>query len=199
MKNRTLSFEFIDDINFGDAVQKPVSKTDDNLNFKFIDDINFNNVAVSNNIATYSGNNYRPSEYIKSYIKQQEGFSSTWYKDGNGRSIGYGFYSGGAGRNWRYDRMTRQQADQLFEQILPEYERYARKLPNYNKMSDRQKDGWVDAFYNIGPGLILNNRNLIAALSNQDWKRAANILRTIHVGNGELRNRRSVEAEMIKG
>ena len=86
------------------------------------------------------------------FIKENESFSETAYRDGPGFSIGYGFYLGEAPEN-QLKRMTRQEADEKIIAILNGW--VTRCFNNIHpevrqKLTESQKVALYDFIYNLG-------------------------------------------------
>ena len=94
-----------------------------------------------------------PSDSILNYIKKIEGYRPYWYKDGNGvMTIGYGFTDTGLMKThpkW----MSRADADKRFkEEIDSRISSFISATPNFDKLTDSQRDALFDYYYNIGHG-----------------------------------------------
>ena len=144
---------------------------------------------------------YTPSQEIIDYIKKTEGFRDKWYKDGNGiDTIGYGF-TGDNVKKLFADGITREQADKYFLETLNRRAKILEKdTPNWDKLTQSQKDSLLSYAYNIGPGNYKRSKKLQEALLNEDWDNVAN---NISIGyndkrNPGLRKRRDYERELFK-
>lgn len=149
----------------------------------------------------FEGGGYTPSQEIIDYIKKTEGFRDKWYKDGNGiDTIGYGF-TGDNVKKLFADGITREQADKYFLETLNRRAKILeRDTPNWNKLTQSQKDSLLSYAYNIGPGNYKRSKKLQEALLNEDWDNVAN---NISIGyndkrNPGLRKRRDYERELFK-
>ena len=149
----------------------------------------------------FEGGGYTPSQEIIDYIKKTEGFRDKWYKDGNGiDTIGYGF-TGDNVKKLFADGITREQADKYFLETLNRRAKILeRDTPNWNKLTQSQKDSLLSYAYNIGPGNYKKSKKLQEALLNEDWDNVAN---NISIGyndkqNPGLRKRRDYERELFK-
>lgn len=144
---------------------------------------------------------YTPSQEIIDYIKKTEGFRDKWYKDGNDiDTIGYGF-TGDNVKKLFADGITREQADKYFLETLNRRAKILEKdTPNWNKLTQSQKDSLLSYAYNIGPGNYKRSKKLQEALLNEDWDNVAN---NISIGyndkrNPGLRKRRDYERELFR-
>lgn len=149
----------------------------------------------------FEGGGYTPSKEIIDYIKKTEGFRDKWYKDGNGiDTIGYGF-TGDNVKKLFADGITREQADKYFLETLNRRAKILEKdTPNWDKLTQSQKDSLLSYAYNIGPGSYKRSKKLQEALLNEDWDNVAN---NISIGyndkrNPGLRKRRDYERELFK-
>ena len=149
----------------------------------------------------FEGGGYTPSKEIIDYIKKTEGFRDKWYKDGNGiDTIGYGF-TGDNVKKLFADGITREQADKYFLETLNRRAKILEKdTPNWDKLTQSQKDSLLSYAYNIGPGNYKRSKKLQEALLNEDWDNVAN---NISIGyndkrNPGLRKRRDYERELFK-
>lgn len=150
----------------------------------------------------YDDGGYKPSEKIKNYIKKIEGFRKDWYNDTSGvKTVGYGFT--GKDFQQRYPNgMTREQADAEFEKTIRRFAGYVESLtPNFDKLSQNQKDALLSYVYNVGPGNFKNSSKLQAALANQDWQTAA---QHMNIGYNDsrapgLKRRRDYERSLFLG
>lgn len=149
----------------------------------------------------FEGGGYTPSQEIIDYIKKTEGFRDKWYKDGNGiDTIGYGF-TGDNVKKLFADGITREQADKYFLETLNRRAKILeRDTPNWDKLTQSQKDSLLSYAYNIGPGNYKRSKKLQEALLNEDWDNVAN---NISIGyndkrNPGLRKRRDYERELFK-
>ena len=149
----------------------------------------------------FEGGGYTPSQEIIDYIKKTEGFRDKWYKDGNGiDTIGYGF-TGDNVKKLFADGITREQTDKYFLETLNRRAKILeRDTPNWDKLTQSQKDSLLSYAYNIGPGNYKRSKKLQEALLNEDWDNVAN---NISIGyndkrNPGLRKRRDYERELFK-
>ena len=145
---------------------------------------------------------YKPSQEIIDYIKKTEGFRDKWYKDGNGiDTIGYGF-TGSRIKKLYPNGITREQADKEFaDSIAKRAIILARDTPNWNKLSQNQRDALLSYHYNVGEGSYRNKHpKLQQALTNLDWD---NVALNMDAGyndkkNPGLRTRRDYERQLFK-
>lgn len=150
----------------------------------------------------FEGGGYTPSKEIIDYIKKTEGFRDKWYKDGNGiDTIGYGF-TGSRIKKLYPNGITREQADKEFaDSIAKRVLILARDTPNWNKLSQNQKDALLSYHYNVGEGSYRNKHpKLQQALTNLDWD---NVALNMDAGyndkkNPGLRTRRDYERQLFK-
>lgn len=118
---------------------------------------------------------YKPSQSIKDYIKKTEAFRSNWYLDGNGvPTVGYGF-TGKYYKEKYPDGMTREQADKEFDRVLDKFAGMVKThTPNYDSLSQNQKDALLSYMYNVGPGnYTKRSPKFQQALRDKDWNAAA--------------------------
>lgn len=145
---------------------------------------------------------YTPSKEILDYIKKTEAFRDKWYKDGNGiDTIGYGF-TGEKVKKLFPNGITREQADKYFaDSIAKRAVILARDTPNWDILSQNQRDALLSYHYNIGEGSYRNkHKNLQKALQEKDWETA---ILNIDAGyndkkNPGLRKRRDYERELFR-
>lgn len=145
---------------------------------------------------------YTPSQEIIDYIKKTEGFRDKWYKDGNGiDTIGYGF-TGSRIKKLYPNGITREQADKEFaDSIAKRAVILQRDTPNWNKLSQSQRDALLSYHYNVGEGSYRNkHKKLQQALADSDWE---NVMLNMDAGyndkkNPGLRTRRNYERQLFK-
>lgn len=145
---------------------------------------------------------YTPSKEIIDYIKKTEAFRDKWYKDGNGiDTIGYGF-TGEKVKKLFPNGITREQADKYFaDSIAKRAVILARDTPNWDILSQNQRDALLSYHYNIGEGSYRNkHKNLQKALTEKDWETA---ILNIDAGyndkkNPGLRKRRDYERALFR-
>ena len=145
---------------------------------------------------------YTPSKEIIDYIKKTEGFRDKWYKDGNGiDTIGYGF-TGSRIKKLYPNGITREQADKEFsDSIAKRALVLAKDTPNWNKLSQSQRDALLSYHYNVGEGSYRNkHKKLQQALADSDWE---NVVLNMDAGyndkkNPGLRARRDYERELFR-
>ena len=145
---------------------------------------------------------YKPSQEIIDYIKKTEGFRDKWYKDGNGiDTIGYGF-TGSRIKKLYPNGITREQADKEFaDSIIKRAAILQRDTPNWNKLSQSQRDALLSYHYNVGEGSYRNkHKKLQQALTDSDWE---NVILNMDAGyndkkNPGLRIRRDYERELFR-
>ena len=150
----------------------------------------------------FEGGGYTPSKEIIDYIKKTEGFRDKWYKDGNGiDTIGYGF-TGSRIKKLYPNGITREQADKEFaDSIAKRAAILQRDTPNWNKLSQSQRDALLSYHYNVGEGSYRNkHKKLQQALADSDWE---NVILNMDAGyndkkNPGLRTRRDYERELFR-
>ena len=150
----------------------------------------------------FEGGGYTPSQEIIDYIKKTEGFRDKWYKDGNGiDTIGYGF-TGSRIKKLYPNGITREQADKEFADSLAKRALIlAKDTPNWNKLSQSQRDALLSYHYNVGEGSYRNkHKKLQQALADSDWE---NVVLNMDAGyndkkNPGLRTRRDYERELFR-
>ena len=145
---------------------------------------------------------YTPSKEIIDYIKKTEAFRDKWYKDGNGiDTIGYGF-TGSKVKKLFPNGITREQADKYFaDSINRRIQILAKDTPNWNNLSQQQRDALLSYHYNVGESSYRNNHpKLQEALRKQDWE---NVILNMDAGyndkkNPGLRTRRDYERQLFR-
>ena len=145
---------------------------------------------------------YTPSKEIIDYIKKTEAFRDKWYKDGNGiDTIGYGF-TGSKVKKLFPNGITREQADKYFaDSINRRVQILAKDTPNWNNLSQQQRDALLSYHYNVGESSYRNNHpKLQEALKKQDWE---NVMLNMDAGyndkkNPGLRTRRDYERQLFR-
>lgn len=150
----------------------------------------------------FEGGGYTPSQEIIDYIKKTEGFRDKWYKDGNGiDTIGYGF-TGSRIKKLYPNGITREQADKEFADSIAKRALILEKdTPNWNKLSQKQRDALLSYHYNVGEGSYRNkHKKLQQALTDSDWE---NVVLNMDAGyndkkNPGLRKRRDYERELFR-
>lgn len=150
---------------------------------------------------SFEDGGYKPSESIKRYIKSTEAFRSKWYKDGNGvPTVGYGFT--GEYFKKRYPNgMTQEEADREFERVISNFASLVKRhTPNYDSLSQNQRDSLLSYMYNVGPGnYTTKSPKFQRALRDKDWNAAA---QHMDIGyndkkNPGLRKRRDYERNLF--
>ena len=144
---------------------------------------------------------YTPSNSIIEYIKNTEGFSPVWYKDGNGvDTIGYGF-TGEEVKKLFPNGITKEQADKYFSESLAKRVKVLqRDTPNWDVLNQNQRDSLLSYHYNIGEGSYRNKSpKMQKALREKDWK---TVTENIDFGyndsaNRGLRKRRDYERALF--
>lgn len=150
----------------------------------------------------FEGGGYTPSKEILDYIKKTEGFRDKWYKDGNGiDTIGYGF-TGDRIKKLYPNGITREQADKEFaDSIAKRALILAKDTPNWDSLTQNQRDALLSYHYNIGEGSYRNkHKGLQKALTEKNWDAA---IANIDAGyndkkNPGLRKRRDYERELFR-
>ena len=157
---------------------------------------------VNDDGTKFKDGGYTPSQEIIDYIKKTEAFRDKWYKDGNGiDTIGYGF-TGSKVKKLFPNGITREQADKYFaDSINRRIQILAKDTPNWNNLSQQQRDALLSYHYNVGEGSYRNNHpKLQEALRKQDWE---NVMLNMDAGyndkkNPGLRTRRDYERQLFK-
>lgn len=93
------------------------------------------------------------SDYAVSFIRAEEGYSATPYRDANGWSIGYGHYMGA---NPTIERVTQQEAEKFLLSDMNDALALVRLNSGNMALNQNQLDALVSAAYNIGPKLFRN-------------------------------------------
>lgn len=100
-------------------------------------------------------------------LKEDEGFRGEPYKcTANKTTIGYG-------RNLEDNPLTKSEAEYLLLNDLKEIEYSLNGRPFFDKLNDTRKDVLINMAYNLGIPRLLNFINMIAAISNDDYEKAA--------------------------
>lgn len=157
---------------------------------------------VNDDGTKFKDGGYTPSKEIIDYIKKTEAFRDKWYKDGNGiDTIGYGF-TGSKVKKLFPNGITREQADKYFaDSINRRIQILAKDTPNWNNLSQQQRDALLSYHYNVGEGSYRNNHpKLQEALRKQDWE---NVILNMDAGyndkkNPGLRTRRDYERQLFR-
>lgn len=157
---------------------------------------------VNDDGTKFKDGGYTPSKEIIDYIKKTEAFRDKWYKDGNGiDTIGYGF-TGSRIKKLYPNGITREQADKEFaDSIAKRALILAKDTPNWNKLSQNQRDALLSYHYNVGESSYRNKHpKLQEALRKQDWE---NVMLNIDAGyndkkNPGLRTRRDYERQLFR-
>lgn len=154
----------------------------------------------------YSGggskkSDYTPSQSIIDYIKQTESFRDKWYDDGNGiPTVGYGF-TGDAVRKLYPNGMNRKQADAYFDTIVRDtLPNFIAATPNFDKLSQSQRDALFSYYYNIGHGgYTRKSPAMQQALRDLDYETVAKNIDFGYNdrGNSGLRKRRDYERSLF--
>lgn len=146
---------------------------------------------------------WEPSKELLDAIKSYEKFSPVVYKDGNGiETIGYGItdkkiiakYRGGK-------RMSKREAERLFNRHVDDVIAQMKdSIPNFDAMSNNQKDAMTSYVYNVGIGSVTRKSpKLMEALENKNWKEAAKQMDFGYndKNNSGLRRRRDEERALF--
>lgn len=146
---------------------------------------------------------WEPSKELLDAIKSYEKFSPVVYKDGNGiETIGYGItdkkiiakYRGGK-------RMSKKEAERLFNRHVDDVIAQMKdSIPNFDAMSNNQKDAMTSYVYNVGiGGVTRKSPKLMEALENKNWKEAAKQMDFGYndKNNSGLRRRRDEERALF--
>lgn len=157
---------------------------------------------VNDDGTKFKDGGYTPSKEIIDYIKKTEAFRDKWYKDGNGiDTIGYGF-TGSKVKKLFPNGITREQADKYFaDSINRRIQILAKDTPNWNNLSQQQRDALLSYHYNVGESSYRNKHpKLQEALKKQDWE---NVMLNMDAGyndkkNPGLRTRRDYERQLFK-
>lgn len=157
---------------------------------------------VNDDGTKFKDGGYTPSKEIIDYIKKTEAFRDKWYKDGNGiDTIGYGF-TGSKVKKLFPNGITREQADKYFaDSINRRVQILAKDTPNWNNLSQQQRDALLSYHYNVGESSYRNNHpKLQEALRKQDWE---NVILNMDAGyndkkNPGLRTRRDYERQLFR-
>ena len=118
---------------------------------------------------------------LKKFIKSHEGLSKKAFTlPGEAHpSIGYGFYDVYPGTNRKVkigDTITEAEADKYLDAALRNLDKeLSKKVPNWSKLSNNQRDALRDLAYATGPfgAHFKPNSKLMTALKNEDWETAS--------------------------
>ena len=123
-----------------------------------------------------------PDDYgnLKNFIRNHEGFRSKayWLPGEAAPTIGYGFHAVYPGTNRRVkmgDTISREEAERGLDIVLQNIDNdLSKKVPNWNKMTNYQRDALRDLAYGTGTGgkHFRKNSRLMRALGNEDWEAA---------------------------
>ena len=158
---------------------------------------------MKNHYNSFDKGGYKPSQSIINYIKGTEAFRSQWYLDGNGvPTIGYGF-TGEYFKKKYPNGMTKEEADKEFDRVINKFVNYVKiHTPNYDSLSQNQRDSLLSYMYNVGPGnYTTKSPKFQKALRDKDWKAVAE---NMDIGyndkkNKGLRKRRDYERALFLG
>lgn len=141
----------------------------------------------------------------KSFVKQQEGFSFTSYKDGDKYAVGYGsrYINGQPVKPGM--KVTQQEAEQQYQRDIKEADKAISASVRVN-LSDTQKDALRSFIYNAGTASF--ERNIAPYLNKGDIKTVTqNMMKVVKsrdaqgnlVTNPTLVRRRQAEVAMLTG
>lgn len=100
-------------------------------------------------------------------IKKHEGFRKRMYKDSVGvPTIGYGF-------NLEQIELPKPVAELWLSFEIEKHQRELEEFHWYNKLDEVRKDVLLDMHYNLGHGRFKQFKNMIQALENQKYGKAA--------------------------
>lgn len=162
-------------------------------------------IATSNRVVQRANQNTQqtPSQnLITSFIKREEGFSTTAYRDGKGYSIGYGNQTHPDGTPVRAgDRIDTSQADQYLQAALNTHSRWRNliKVP----LTPQQQAAIASFEYNLGSGVWNGNkaRQIIASINRGVFNTAANLMQNFNRANGQVNKvlvaRRQREGQLL--
>lgn len=142
---------------------------------------------------------YSPSSFIKTKIKDWEGFRENVYNDLTGHpTVGYGFNLDAYPELSKYSKgMSKEEADKVFENIISKMLPVFKRITPNRKYTQNQLDALFSLYYNIGPGTYQNSKNLMQSLQDGDFQNAA-----ISMNHGEnkyegLKRRRDWERHLF--
>lgn len=124
------------------------------------------------------------SENLKKFIKEVEGFSPTPYDDLGVPAIGYGQ----RGFDPKLSQISREEADQLFDNHLSKIEQEVGKRIKRSDLTQSQQDAILDAAYNMGVEKLDKEYNFFKRVNSGDNEDIANFFRTANKArvNGKL-------------
>ena len=135
-----------------------------------------------------AGNNRGADDYrnLKEFIKKHESFVPKAYQlQGEAHpTIGYGFYDVYPGTNRKVkagDTITKAEADKYLDAAIRNLDNIlSPKVPNWNKMTNNQRDAIRDLAFGTGPwgAHFKPNSRLFQALRREDWAAAEKELRS---------------------
>ena len=100
-------------------------------------------------------------------LKEDEGFSGNVYECTAGKiTIGYG-------RNLDDNPLTKSEAEFLLKNDLEKVARQAQKFPWYKTLKPERRGVIINMLYNLGLTRFKGFKNMIAALYNEDYVKAA--------------------------
>ena len=117
---------------------------------------------------------------LRDFVKAHEGFRSNayWLEGEPAPTIGYGFhmvYPGTTRKVKMGDKLTQEEADRYLDVALDSIgDTLSKKVPNWDKMAQHQRDALVDLAYGTGTNgaHFKKNSKLMSALRNEDWEEA---------------------------
>lgn len=130
-----------------------------------------------------------PEEYKKmiegvmkiDFIKKNEGFVDHVYKDREGYdTIGYGFkidkrggtpFSDKQIKKWRENGITREEADQVVEEMHEKYKSQISRYKFYQEADPARQAALVDLTYNMGVGWVKDFDNAREAIQKGDYEK----------------------------
>lgn len=115
------------------------------------------------------------------FIKKNEGFVDHVYKDREGYdTIGYGFkidkrggtpFSDKQIKKWRENGITREEADQVVEEMHEKYKSQISRYKFYQEADPARQAALVDLTYNMGVGWVKTFDNAREAIQKGDYEK----------------------------
>jgi lysozyme len=108
---------------------------------------------------------------VKDMIKKHEGLRLEPYKDSLGKwTIGYGHL---ITKGEKFDKITKQEADELFDKDFEHHAKLASRTPGWDKANKKQRAAMIDLAFNMGPSWHKKFPAFSKAANAGDWDTAA--------------------------
>jgi lysozyme len=107
------------------------------------------------------------SDQLRAMLIRQEGLKLKPYRDSVGK------LTIGVGRNLDDDGILEQEAYVMLDNDIARHTLDAQKISVFSSLDPVRQDVLVNMVFNMGLPRVLGFKNMIAALSSQDWEEAA--------------------------